>query len=404
MIVLNNKNNNIDKMIFVVSLFMLISRKYITAFFFDYPSLMNVQSYLLYLPLALLLGNFMLNKYHTKKEIFLLAILATLYVFTRDGSILIFMLMALGIRAIDDKYVVQSYFNIHIAFFILYVFLSLVLPDFGSQGEYHYTIENGVKVLRGTFGLSNPNAAFYYLLPIYASYIYLRFEKYNLWDRILLIALTVLIYDVTYSRTGLIAVLGGLVFIEIMKRVDLKKQAWIGKLIKFTPLIFVGISISVGTIFHNMDFLNRVLSSRPRNWYIYLVARGNIFSLFGNKYVEAVRNMNPLDNSYIYLLCFLGIIAFALLMYAIYKGLESFIEENNKKYIAIAMLFFIYALAENILLEVSLNFALLLIIKRFIMIGNENKINMYNYKNYKEDIIYIKKYGKSIKNKISKKK
>jgi len=219
-----------------------------------------------------------------------------------------------------------------------------------------------------------------------------------------LIALTVLIYDVTYSRTGLIAVLGGLVFIEIMKRVDLKKQAWIGKLIKFTPLIFVGISISVGTIFHNMDFLNKVLSSRPKNWYIYLVKRGNIFTLFGNKYPESVRNMNPLDNSYIYLLCFLGIIAFALLMYAIYKGLESFIEENNKKYIAIAILFFIYALAENILLEVSLNFALLLIIKRFIMIGNENKINMYNYNNYKEDIIYIKEYGKSIKNKISKKK
>ncbi len=59
-------------------------------------------------------------------------------------------------------------------------------------------------------------------------------------------------------------------------------------------------------------------------------------------------------------------------MYLLNKGLDILIKNDNKKYIAMIMMFLVYALAENILLEAAYNFTILLLIKQIIIDDKNN--------------------------------
>jgi len=257
-----------------------------------------------------------------------------------------------------------------LVFIIACMMMSNFLPFITQVEESHYRFVRGAYVIRETFGFGNPNSVFLLTLPIYAAYIFLRFDKYNMYDRILLIVMTVYIYLQTMSRTGALTVIGALLFVDILRVVDLKKFPIISLGIKILPILFLGISIAIGTVLSNLTILNNMLASRPLHWHAYLVEYGSMFSLFGNKYDEMVKVAHPLDSSYIYILSLLGIVTLVFFLFLLYRGLSIFIENNQKKYIAVVIIFLIYAFAENILLEVGYNFTIILLIKY--VINNDN--------------------------------
>ena len=67
-------------------------------------------------------------------------------------------------------------------------------------------------------------------------------------------------------------------------------------------------------------------------------------------------------------------------MYILYKGIESFIKKDKKKYLVVLAMFLMYSFAENLLLEASFSFGIVLLIKEFISIDNR-EINLYKWKN-----------------------
>jgi hypothetical protein len=366
----NNQNLIINKGLYTLTLFIILLRKYMITILKADSAALKIVPILFYGSIILLFIQFIIRKDHNKTEVILFLISCALYVFTREGSILVLILLAISIRDIEDKYVVKSYFLISLAFIIVCMTMSNFLPFVTQVEESHYRLVRGAYVIRETFGFGNPNSVFLFSLPIYAAYIFLRFDNYNKYDRILLIVMTVYIYLQTMSRTGALTIIGALIFVDILRAVDLKKYPIISFGIKILPVLFLLLSIVVGTILSNFTIFNKILASRPLHWHAYLVEFGSMFTLFGNKYDEMVTVAHPLDSSYIYILALLGIVTLVFFLFLIYRGLSIFIENGQKKYIAVVMIFLIYAFAENILLEVGYNFTIILLIKY--VINNDN--------------------------------
>lgn len=362
-----NKNNNISKYLFSFTLFIILLRRYLVFNLEPTAFIEKNTSLLFYLSIALLIIQFALIEKHNMTELIIFLISCILYVFTKEGAILVLILVAISIRDIDDNYIVKNYLFMNILFIILFVLIGNILPDIVKISDLHYRIKDGVSIARGGFGLHNPNLMFFYSISVYAAYIFLRFDKYNMVDRLILLGVTIFIYKVTLSRTGLLTMIAGLVFVDLLKYIDFKKYIRLSFLLKILPIIFLVLSVIIGTTFSTNTFLNKVLASRPKYWNMYLIKEGNFLSLFGNSYSMELKQANPLDNSYVYLTVMLGIVSVIFFMFLLYKGLDLLIKKNEVKYIAIVAMFLIYSFAENILFEAGFNFTIIFLIKYIII-------------------------------------
>lgn len=373
----DDKIIRINSFLYTITLIMILARKYMISIIREDILPGGLMSLLFYGSIGLLFLQFVIQKNHNKTEIMLFLTAVLLYVFTREGSILVIILLSIAVKEIEDDYVVKSYILLNLIFIVTCILIGNLMPYVAQVPEVHYRIIDGQYIPREAFGFANPNSIFLLALSIYAGYIYLRFDDYNKYDRILLIVTTLFIYYFTKSRTGGITIIAALVFVEVLRLTDLKDRRLIANGIRLLPIMFLIVSLAVGTVFSNVTIFNKVLASRPVHWHAYLIEYGSKFTLFGNKYSDAVKAAHPLDSSYVYMYAFLGLVSLIFFMYLLYKGLDLFIINDQKKYIAIVMMFLIYALAENILLEVGYNFTIVLLIKH-IIINNKDNFTIFN--------------------------
>ncbi len=383
----DEKGSILSKSLFVITLFMILLRKYMISILRTDIPIDHVTSLLFYGSIGLLFLQFVFLKKHNLTEIAIFITSCVLYVFTKEGSILVLSLLAISIRYIEDKYVVKTYIIMTLCFTVGCMLMGNLMNDIAQVPQIHYRFTRGDYIVRETFGFVNPNSVFLFLLPIFAGYIYLRYDKYNMVDRILLFAITYFIYYKTMSRTGFITILGALVFVDAVKLLDFKRHPKIAKSIKFLPIVFLIGSVAVGTVFSNVKLLSKALASRPIHWNTYLVKEGNIFTLFGNSYSDILKSNHPLDSSYVYIVAMLGIASLIFFMYLLYRGLDIFINKNEKKYIIIVFMFLIYGLAENTLLEAGYNFTIILLIKH-IMNNNPKDFSigdLFNKNNFRKN-------------------
>lgn len=393
---ISNKNIDINRILYTFTLILILLRKYTISMFAEGIVPNIVLSGLFYASIGLLFIQFFIRKKHNLIEIGLFFISCILYVFTREGSILTIILLSISIIDIDDDYVVKSYIITTCVFIVMAILFGTFATDFVQVTDTHYRLVGAEYIERQTFGFGNPNSTFLFILPIYAGYIYFRFDKYNIYDRMILLVTTLFIYSKTMSRTGVMTILGVLIIVEILRIVDLNKHKFIAYLFKISPIILLFISLIISIVFAKNYILNSVLASRPKHWNAYLITEGNLLTLFGNSYQADMKTIHPLDNSYVYILAMLGVISIIVFLCILYKGLDIFIKNNEKKYLVIVMMFIVYAFAENILLEVGYNFTILLLVKHII-------INNTNYFTVKELLIKIKKREFSMKNRRLKK-
>ena len=373
----DDKILRINSFLYTITLIMILARKYMISIIREDILPGGLMSLLFYGSIGLLFLKFVIQKNHNKTEIMLFLTAVLLYVFTREGSILVIILLSIAVKEIEDDYVVKSYILLNLIFIVTCILIGNLMPYVAQVPEVHYRIIDGQYIPREAFGFANPNSIFLLALSIYAGYIYLRFDDYNKYDRVLLIVTTLFIYYFTKSRTGGITIIAALVFVEVLRLTDLKDRRLIANGIRLLPIMFLIVSLAVGTVFSNVTIFNKVLASRPVHWHAYLIEYGSKFTLFGNKYSDAVKAAHPLDSSYVYMYAFLGLVSLIFFMYLLYKGLDLFIINDQKKYIAIVMMFLIYALAENILLEVGYNFTIVLLIKH-IIINNKDNFTIFN--------------------------
>lgn len=374
----SRKLDKINKCIFLVAIFCIIFRKYIQIFVDQDVALGKTTSLLLYGSMALLLLQFIINKNRSKKGLFFLIGGIALYLITRDGSILAIVLVALGMEVMTDEFSAKSYLGMHSFLFIVGMIFVAFLPDLAHREEIHYRIVDGLNYARYSFGAGNPNAVFFVLLPVYATYIFLRFKKYNILDRLVIAASLYVIYTNTGSRTGLLSIVAGLIVVEILKVVNLKESKIVKYGVTFTPIIITLISVVSSVFLYNNEILIKLLSSRTKYWHTYVQKQGKLFTLFGNDYSDAMKVQNPLDNSYIYIIAILGMVTMTILLVILCKGLYEYCKRDEKEKIVAVLIFLIFAFGENMMLEAGINFGLALIIKDMITFNSE-PINIYKY-------------------------
>lgn len=365
--ILEKRSENTSKVLFSLTLFIILLRRYMVFNLEPTSFIDKSSSILFYGSIGLLLIQFLLIKKHNITELAIFLTSCALYVFTKEGAILVLILLAISIKDIDDRYVVKNYLIMNAMFIIAFVLIGNFLPDLIKISDLHYRLKDGIYVARNCFGLHNPNLIFFYTIGIYAAYIFLRFDEYNMMDRAILLLVTLFIYKITLSRTGLLTMIAALVLVEILKCIDLKKHTKISFLVKISPILLLIGSVAIGMLFSKNELLNKVLASRPRYWNIYLNQEGNFLSLFGNSYSSIIKQANPLDNSYVYLTVMLGLVSVVFFMVLLYKGLDILIKKDQKKYITVITMFLVYSFAENILFEAGFNFTIVFLIKYIIL-------------------------------------
>lgn len=366
-----------SKVIFTIALFMIILRKYMTALI-STPStqIVLIQSALFYVSIGLLGVLFLMDGNKKRIEILLLVFCVALYLLNRNGTMIVFVLLASGIKNISDNYVVKNYLIISTFLLCGFVLIFNLFPELQSASLVAYRFSTSSFATRFDFELGNPNSAYFFMLPILCSYIFLRFKDYNVFDRVLIIVLTIFIYSVTASRTGFYTIVVGLILLEAIRYINIKDNVFLPILAKIAPILISLISIFMGMKFYNSTQMNNLLSSRPKYWHVYLAEAGNFLKPFGNSFGDAIKAANPLDNSYIYLVSVLGLVTFVLFLALMYVGIDILIKSDNKVLLAILFIFLIYGFAENIIFESGLNFTLVLLLK-VIINNNKNEINIY---------------------------
>ena len=357
--ILDNIKNRYPKLpyiLFSLMILVFISKSY-AFYIFEVnmgSSIPNEINFILVWGFRICLGLLILFTTWNLDNIFFIAIGFLVTILYRESSLLAF--VVLGVYCRDNKistnYIVKTYLYITAVFFLGSILLNTfkIIPN---SANVHFRNNS----IRNDFGLGNPNAPFLAALPMYAGYIYLRFDKYDNIDRILLILISLLIYSQTFSRTGLITIFTILIFVELIKRVDITKNKYARFVLSYLPILITLFSFLTAKLL-NFKFFNKLLSERPRLWDIYT---GHI-KLFRNVDYFSLRENYPLDNSYIFSFVLYGIIFTILLLFIYTYFMKQNVIKNNSKVLAISSLFLIYSYGENILLRTYLNFTFILVI------------------------------------------
>lgn len=289
-----------------------------------------------------------------RKEKIILIISIIMSLLSKDELLLTYIILCLFINSnkIEDSYIIKSYFIISCIFYII-IMLGGYLGILNGSSLY-YRGES----LRNPLGFGNPNTVFFAILPIYAAYIYLRFDKYSILDRIFILLSSIFIYYKTYSRTGLATMIIVLIIVEIVRKININKLARL--IISNIPLICFFLSIFLALTWETVG-LNDILSRRPEYWNLY-IQNANMLSGIDISQIEWTP---PLDNSYIFSISNFGIINTIVIGIVIYIGFYMIVKKGDKKSICIGLIFFIYALGENVFFNKAINFSLIIILNSF---------------------------------------
>lgn len=354
---LREKTRNCQ-VIYILLIYFLIAKRYMHLIYnnilYKENPIVGITVFLFGLFLAL---NLIVSKV-TKSDIILLIFGGLTFILCKEQLLLIYIIMAISAKNIDNDKIIKYYIGFNLLFLLIVVIGNTIgiIPD---TTDLHYRIINGVQKIRHDFGFGNPNAMFFYLMPIYTGYIYIRYEKYNWIDRILLWSVAIFVCVTTYSRTGFAVIMLGLIMVEIFKQIDILKINFIKILFTNIPLILILVSLFIGFVFATSPKLNSLLSARPEYWNKYLSG----MSIFGSSKSSSMFYTYPLDNSYVYLLSLYGILVTIFFVLITNFSLNKFIEQKDYKFVIIATMFFLYGFGEDILFSTSLNFTLILMLK-----------------------------------------
>lgn len=311
------------------------------------------------------------------KNMILIGVLVFLFsIVTNITTFSMYYLLIIILSRHSLKEIIKYYFVIMISLFLM----TMVLNFIGviEDPSIIRMVDSKTYYLRRSFGFGNPNVAFLIIFSICLSFNYIYYDK--IFADILTIIVLLLFYYFTRTRTGLLCVILFFAFKYLFrffkaKKVNINKEKII-KILKHSFLIFTLLTVLCVALFNITPLfkeLNRILSDRLLYWNNYLNL-DLIFNFLGNPVVKGF----PLDNTYLFTLRKLGLIAFFIINYIFFLG----IKKSSLKDLIFITIFMIYGMFEYNLVLVY-NFSLLLI---FINIFRQNKIIKTQEKNQKKII------------------
>ncbi len=337
--------------------------------------LLKINEYIFYFPAAIFIIASIDIKNLTPRDILAIACLNLLglisYVYSGTMTILktTFILSAIKNKDIDK--IIKCTFWASAGILLGHIICSSIL----HIGDLYKEVDFGRGVIerRYYFGFSHTNTAqsLFNTMMLCWLYSYLQQEKEKKWRIIgfvLVIALTIVMYELTKSRTGLVI---ALVFI-LFSMLDSIKKYQIMRNYKLTSAVYVAAVLGTilfvyclnGTaIFKKLNqFTTRRLEfSRLYTEEYPITPFGQEISNTFETAVEDVENKVAFDQGIINSLLTFGLLINLLFYFTQLKLLKKYSQTGNTKRIMIICVMIIYAITEDILFYPFVNFGLLFI-------------------------------------------
>lgn len=307
---------------------------------------------------------------YTKKELLLIIILTIYagisYLYSHNLLVVINVFVIIAMKNIDIKKLIKCLFVYRLIGFLMVISLTLigVLPN-----SEKYLFVNGVNtfVIRQSLGFFHPNLLALYFFVLISMVIYGCFEKIRCPHYILLVILTIVIYNICYSRSGLLCTLFLITVSFAIKYFKKIHKLILNRITYILPIILALVFVLISMFYIDnfiLEKINSLLSGRLYLSNVFIENYG--LSFFGimmenTYYIDSSRVI--IDSGYVHYLLNYGILGFTLLMYVMYLCSKYFLKNNKLLEFVIFTSFSLYCMTEKELLICLLNFPLLYVSK-----------------------------------------
>lgn len=248
--------------------------------------------------------------------------------------------------------------------FVIVVTLSII--GIIDNDVYTKIDEKGIEILRYSLGFSHPNITFLNFFILVTLYVYLKNKNIKLVNYLVIIISAIVLYKITYSRTGLISIFIVIFFSVLFNRISFDKNKIFKNIIIFIPSI-AGVGSLCISYFYNssnkvMSFINEILTGRLELGHRFLM--NYKINLFGQEIIES-SNLDGaylrIDNGYISLILVYGLISFLLFLCIQTLLLKRLFNEKRYYDILLIVVFLIYGISENYIYNIFVNISLIFI-------------------------------------------
>lgn len=286
-----------------------------------------------------------------------------IYILFDNEMVLLIVLFSISYRNIDIKKIVK--YDLLVKIPALLIICALYFAG-------HTTINNHIRngIIRQSMGFANPNTFSAYITSIGIELLFLSKKKLSLKNIAITIFLVFLINYYADSRTQIIGMAIIFILFFINER---KKNIFNNKISKFICKNMFIIMTIVSLIAINMySNGNKLAINFDKSTYGRLsipstVLRRQKIQLFGNK-INEIREIDysknklttyQIDNMYLYLLLYLGIIPYLMICYCIKKLVVLLIDSNQTYILCICLLYMIIGMTEKVGIHIQYNLFLI---------------------------------------------
>lgn len=308
----------------------------------------------IYLSCCFLCLNFFRYKYRVE-DLLLIILVLILSLVNKNIKLVLLILLVLFFKKkkMEDILRWVKHFTIigGILFFLILVLGKLELID---PKYYNYS----ATVIRNGLGFRNPNMPALYFFILVSHYLYYKWEKISRLDYIFIICGNIFIYHYAMSRTGIIVGVFQLLSIFLLKnRLKIKiMRRYFSKL----PYCFFILTLAI-SFFYN-EKINSILSARPYYWKRSILENTGILNVLFGGFGKKINY--PLDNGYLGIYYYYGIISLMIFLYLLSNGIKKIEEEYLERSSVMLLNYLIYALSEDILITISTGILMICIMSR----------------------------------------
>lgn len=324
----------------------------------------------------ILLGIIRLISINYSRKSFYVYIAFLIFIFiywitTSDVNLLLIFafILIIGADGIEFKTILKLLFYSQIICYSILLVLNL-----SGIIEVNYIMDSIHNTIRYTLGFLHPNSAMNHYFVILTYYLVLYYDKIMIKEIIIIFLITLVLYNFTDSRTGLICTLLLIILMVYQKYFNIKymkkmililSQYIFPAIFVFSIFIFIGLEYTECPIF---EVINSLVSNRFSlasylfdNYQINLFGHnlmlGNVFGAYVNNSVAVV------DNFYFYILFNFGVSSILIVSYFTYKIAKFNRTNNNSLLNGIMIIYCIYFIFEKVFMNIILCFPLLLLIE-----------------------------------------
>lgn len=336
----------------------------------------KVLQFMTILAFIMLLIKLLITQY-TKREIIICGILIAIglisYLSSGREGVLLTIITIVGLKNISYRRIL--YLTLIIRSFIFTSLITLSLTGVIENVTLKHWRDGVGMINRYGLGYDHPNLLHTNLFILVILFIYIFYEKLNITCYIGILAINLLIYNFSISRTGLFAIILALLITIFLKAKLISNRLFynICKIIIPLCVLFTIVTAFGYSKFDIIKKIDRILSGRI--YYSSHFLNNYKWNAFGR---NLIGDNNLLDNGYVVLIINYGVIIFGLYTLGYYKVVKKFIAYNMNKELLMIILFSIYGVTEGYIPNIFLNLSLIFLSSIIFIKNNDFLINNKN--------------------------